>query len=324
MKLVLLVFVVLSQIALAYDWKNKPDKFFYRVGEYASPKEEFLWMENKERSNLITFHADIMLKSDPVAELNGKGFSINGELKCQLFDNFNVKYGSGSEEDWFVDVKLEKQELEDLKKQFKKYRICDVPPLYNVIEKNDTYRYIAPAKLVDGQRSVFETRINGKKAYFKYKGGRILYSLQWRKERYKQCMERIMAPSSQKLIKDTLKCLKNKKDYMECGVSGYSRKQCTLEEFFGYPKGPGFTWDQDKDDIQKIKEAMANSVEDAQLVGNGEKFEIAKCELMDNGDAQIRFYDKKGGDDIWFWWRHRYASGDKSESMHLHFSACPE
>lgn len=324
MKILLFFLCVLQFNVLAYDWKGKPDKFFYRVGEYSSPKEQFLWMENKKKQPQITFYSDIMLKSEPVAELNTDGFFIGGDLKCRLFDNLNVKYGSGNEEDWFVDVKLDKSELENIKKQFKKYRVCDVPPLYNIIEKDDTYRYIAPAKLVDGQRSVFETRVDGKKAYFKYKGGRILYSLEWRRERHKQCMQRIMSKTSQKLIKNTLKCLRKKEDYMKCGISGYSRKQCTLEEFFGYPKGPGFTWEQDKEDVKKIKLALKQSVEDAQKVGNGEDFEIAKCELLDNGDAQIRFYDKKGSDDIWFWWRHRYAHGKNPESMHLHFSACPE
>ena len=282
-------------------------------------------MENKKKLNQIQFYDDIMLKGNVLAELNTDGFYVGGELKCKIFDNFNVKYGSGDEEDWFIDNKLKKSEIEKLKKQFKKYRVCDVPPLYNVIEKKDTYRYIAPAKLVDGSRSVFETKVGGKKAYFKYVGGRILYSMEWRRKRHKECMERIMSKKAQSLIKETLKCLKKNKDYKSCNVSGYSRNQCELEELYGYPKGTDYTGDlQNKEDRKKIKKAIKYTTIDALDVENGEDFEIAKCELLDNGDAQIRFYKKKGGDDIWFWWRHRYGKRNKPENMHLHFSACPE
>lgn len=306
----------------SYDWKNKPDKFFYRVGDYAKSDEQFLWLENKKKLVQIQFFDDIMLKGKILAELNSSGFYVNGELKCKLFDNFNVKYGDGSEEDWFIDTKLKKTELDDLKKQFRKYRVCDVPPVYNVVEKNGTYRYIAPAKLVDGQRSVFETRVNGKVAYFQYKGGRILYSLEWRKQRHEECMERIIDKSTQRLMQETLDCIKNKKDYMKCKVSGYSRNQCELEELFGYPKGPEYTGDQQsKSDKEKINKAIKYTLEDALKVGNGAKYEIAKCELMENGNAEIRFYKEKGGSDIWFKWIHSFKKGG---DVHLHFSACPE
>ena len=323
MKYFLLLFICTS--SWAYDWKNKPDSFFYRIGKYANSKEQFLWMDNKKKLIQIKFYDDIKLKGNVVAELNTNGFFIGQEMKCQLFDNYNVKYGDGSEEDWFIGNNLKKSELEKLKKQFRKYRVCDVPPLYNVIERKDTYRYIAPAKLVDGSRSVFETKVDGKKAYFKYKGGRILYSLEWRKKRHKECMERIMAKSTQKLMKETLKCLDKTGKYMKCNVSGYSRNQCELEELFGYPKGGDYTGNlQNKSDKKRISKAMDYTVEDAQDVGNGSDYEIAKCELMENGDAEIRFYKKKGGSDIWFKWTHSYAKGKLPERVHLHFSACPE
>lgn len=323
MKTILTFIILFSAFNLwAYDWKNKPDKFFYRVGEYAKSNEQFLWLENKKKLIQIQFHSDIMLKGPVLAELNSNGFYIGGELKCKIFDNFNVKYGDGSEEDWFIDVNLNKNEVEDLKKQFRKYRVCDVPPLYNVVEKKDTYRYIAPAKLVDGQRSVFETNINGRAAYFQYKGGRILYSLEWRKKRHEECMERIIDKNTQKLMQEVLSCIKKSGDYMKCGISGYSRNQCELEELYGYPKGPEYTGDkQSKSDQEKIQKAIKYTLEDALEVGNGEDYEIAKCELMDNGDAQIRFYKNKGEDDIWFWWNQSYNKGGE---VHLHFSACPE
>lgn len=323
MKLFLLFFIAAS--ANAYDWKNKPDSFFYRVGKYTNSKEQFLWMDNKKKLVQIKFYDDILLKGNVVAELNTSGFYVNQELKCRIFDNYNVKYGDGTEEEWFIGNNLKKSELEKLKKQFRKYRVCDVPPLYNVIERTETFRYIAPAKLVDGQRSVFETRVNGKKAYFQYKGGRILYSLEWRKKRHKECMERIISKKVQKLIKETLKCLDKTGKYMDCNVSGYSRFQCELEELFGYPKSPDYTGNlQNKSDKKKIGKAMDYTVEDAEDVGNGSEYEIAKCELMENGDAQIRFNKKKGATDYWFSWTHSFHSEKGPEKAHLHFYACPQ
>jgi len=323
MKFFILLMTLLSSLStLAYDWKNKPDQFFYRVGEYVNSTEQFLWLDNKKKLVQIQFFDDIMLKGKVVADLNRGGFFINEELKCKLFDNYNVKFGDGNEEDWFIDNNLKKQDLDDLKKQFRKYRVCDVPPLYNVVERDGTFRYIAPAKLVDGQRSVFETTVNGKKAYFQYRGGRILYSLEWRKQRHKECMERIISKDTQKLMNETLSCIKNKKDYYKCNVSGYSRNQCELQELYGYPKGKEYTGNlQDKKDQKKIEQAISYTLEDALEVGNGSSYEIAKCELMDNGDAQIRFYKKKGGEDIWFNWNHSFKKGGE---VHLHFSACPE
>ena len=321
-KIILLIIALNASNLFAYDWKNKPDKFFYRVGEYVNSKERFLWLENKKKLVQIQFFEDILLKGNIVAELNQKGFYVNGDLKCKMFDNYNVKFGDGSEEAWFIDNNLKKKDLDKLKKQFKKYRVCDVPPLYNVVERKGTFRYIAPAKLVDGQKSVFQTTVNGKPAYFKYKGGRILYSLEWRKKRHKECMERIISKSTQKLMKETLKCIENKKSYQKCHVSGYSRFQCELEELYGYPKGEEYTGDlQNKKDKAKISKAIKYTLEDALDVENGEDYEIAKCELMDNGDAQIRFYKKKGSDDIWFFWNHSFKKGGE---VHLHFSACPE
>jgi hypothetical protein len=314
---ILILTVLFSTSAFAFNTKyadkDMPLNSFHRIGDYIDSNSNFLWLKQEENLS-IQFFRNKNLNEGFIASINQDGFFIDQERKCKLVDNLNVKYGDGTEQNWYISPDVEAGKLDKMKKNFNKEKICDSKPFFNVWDNHKMYRYIAPAKMINYKKKLYETIINGKKAYFHYLGGRYLYSMKWRKTQFKECMTFIKSKLAQNAISKTLKCLESK-SYQKCEIDGYSKASCDLEELYGRPRGEDFEMEMIELSTRKqIRSLMNQSVEYAIEIGNGVNSKIATCKVVKNNYV-VTFINK---DIPWYNW----TINKKTKKARINFKNC--